>query len=198
MKVVDFFTETLHLSDNNLISELVKKSSIKTIKKGEYLIRQGQRAEHIFFLVDGICRGFFVDINGKDITDCLIYKCGAPIIASSDFSVSAPIAIETLTKSTVVCITVFDFNELLDRFSEANILYRNLLQNSNDLHRSLKIMAYQFTAMQRYHWFLKNYPGVIDKISHKYVASYLNMSPVTLSRLINMSDSITDNVELFC
>ena len=46
--------------------------------------------------------------------------------------------------------------------------------------------------------FLKNYPGVIDKISHKYVASYLNMSPVTLSRLINMSDSITDNVELFC
>ena len=154
--MVDFFTETLHLSDKNLISELVKKSSVKTVKTGEYLIRQGQRADQIFFLVEGICRGFFVDINGKDITACLISKCGAPIIASSDFSAVSPIAIEALIKSTVVCIAVSDFNELLDFFSEANLMYRNLLQNSNDVHRCLKIMAYPFTAMKRYHLFLKN------------------------------------------
>lgn len=198
MNVVDFLTENLHLSDKNLINELLKISTIKTVNKGEYLIRQGQHAKYLFFLINGICRGFFVDINGKDITDCLIHKCGTPIMASSDLNVHAPIAIEALVKSTVFCISVSDFKDLLERYSEVNILYRHLLQNSNDLHRNLKIMAYQFTAMQRYQWFLKNYPGVIDKISHKYVASYLNMSPVTLSRLINMSDSITENIELFC
>ena len=31
--------------------------------------------------------------------------------------------------------------------------------------------------------FKKKYPGVIDQISHKYVASFLDMNPVTLSRL---------------
>ena len=32
-------------------------------------------------------------------------------------------------------------------------------------------------------WFLEHYPGVIDKISHELIASFLHMSPVTLSRV---------------
>lgn len=198
MDIVDFLKNTLNLKDRNLINEIVKMSMIKSVKKGEYLIRQGQQAEYLFFLIEGICRGFFVDINGKDITDCLMYKSGTPIMATSDLSNTSQITIEALVNSTVLCVSLEGFKNLLECFAEVNALYRHLLQNSNDLHRSLKIMAYQFTAMQRYHWFLKNYPGIIDKISHKYIASYLNMSPVTLSRLINMSDSITDNLELFC
>lgn len=198
MKTVSFLMDYLHLSDNSVIEQILEISFVKSVKKGECLIRQGQQVKYLYFLVDGICRGFFVDINGKDITDCLMHKCGEPIMASMDFGSVAPIAIEALTKSTVFCVSVSGFKDLLDKYSEMNILYRNILKNSNDLNRTLKIMSYQFSAMQRYHWFLKNYPGVIDKISHKYVASYLNMSPVTLSRLINMSDSITDNVELFC
>ena len=44
-------------------------------------------------------------------------------------------------------------------------------------------MMYQYNAQERYEWFLKKYPGVIDLISHKYIASFLGMNPVTLSRL---------------
>ncbi|MEQ2617002.1 hypothetical protein AAAT94_07475 [Intestinimonas aquisgranensis] len=37
--------------------------------------------------------------------------------------------------------------------------------------------------MERYQWFLEAYPGLIDQVTHRYVASFLEMSPVTLSRL---------------
>ena len=37
--------------------------------------------------------------------------------------------------------------------------------------------------MQRYQWFLSAYPGLIDRVSHKYIASLLNMTPVTLSKI---------------
>ena len=37
--------------------------------------------------------------------------------------------------------------------------------------------------MGRYQWFLKKYPGLIDEVSNKHIASFLGMTPVTLSRL---------------
>lgn len=44
-------------------------------------------------------------------------------------------------------------------------------------------MLYKYTAKERYEWFLEKYPGLIDQITNKYIASFLRMSPVTLSRL---------------
>ena len=37
--------------------------------------------------------------------------------------------------------------------------------------------------MERYQWFRQAYPGLSEKISNRYIASFLNMTPVTLSRL---------------
>ena len=37
--------------------------------------------------------------------------------------------------------------------------------------------------MQRYQWFLENYPGLIHTLNNKHIASFLGMTPVTLSRL---------------
>ena len=44
-------------------------------------------------------------------------------------------------------------------------------------------MIGQESAMVRYHWFMKTYPGLVDHVRDKYVASFLGMTPVTLSRL---------------
>lgn len=38
-------------------------------------------------------------------------------------------------------------------------------------------------AKERYNWFLREYKDLIDRVSHRHVASFLNMTPVTLSRL---------------
>lgn len=38
------------------------------------------------------------------------------------------------------------------------------------------------SAVQRYQWFLKRYPGIVDCINIKYITSFLGMTPETLSR----------------
>ena len=73
--------------------------------------------------------------------------------------------------------------ELMKEHPELVLIRQKLLILSAQRHRDLKIVAYQYTAAQRYQWFLKNYPGLIDRIHHKYIASLLNMTPVTLSRI---------------
>ena len=50
-------------------------------------------------------------------------------------------------------------------------------------HWDLKNMRFQYTALQRYQWFLLRYPG-LDKIAAgKDIASFLGMTPVSLSRI---------------
>lgn len=50
-------------------------------------------------------------------------------------------------------------------------------------HWELKRVLNSCTAVQRYQWFLEEYPGLIDRVSNKYIASFLGMTPVTLSWL---------------
>jgi len=52
-----------------------------------------------------------------------------------------------------------------------------------DEHWRMKQVLHQYTALQRYQWFLETYPGLVDRVSNKNIASFLGMSPVTLSRL---------------
>ena len=40
-----------------------------------------------------------------------------------------------------------------------------------------------YSAKQKYDWFLQEYPGLIFDVNNRYIASFLNMTPETLSRL---------------
>lgn len=165
------------------MQEALRVSETRVLKRGEYLIRQGNVPTHVYFLMQGIARGVLSDVNGKEITDCLVFKCGSPVMPSSDITQPAPIDIQTLTECEMVRIAIPEVNRMLREYPALSELYRQLIMESSRLHWELKIAVYQYTAMERYQWFRASYPGLSDKISNKYIASFLNMTPVTLSRL---------------
>lgn len=183
MKLYDFYRDVLQLKESALIEEAVKATEIKMFKQGEYLIRIGETPMEMCFLMKGIVRGFMLDMNGKDMTDCIIFRCGNPVMPDNDFTQPASITLEALTDCEVLCIPISVVVHLLGKYPSLAELYQKLLLFSANLHRDLKIATYQYTAVQRYQWFLKEYPGLIDQISHKYIASLLNMTPVTLSKI---------------
>lgn len=100
-----------------------------------------------------------------------------------EFFQPASINIEALEESQIVCIDIGEVCRLMEIYPELIQVRQQMLIMSAQRHRDLKIVAYQYSASQRYQWFLKNYPGLIDRIHHKYIASLLNMTPVTLSRV---------------
>ena len=183
MELYDFYRDALQLKESALIEEAVKATEIKMFKQGEYLIRIGETPMEMCFLMKGIVRGFMLDMNGKDITDCIIFRCGNPVMPDNDFTQPASITLEALIDCEILCIPLSEVVHLLDKYPSLAELYQRLLLFSANLHRDLKIATYQYTAVQRYQWFLKEYPGLIDQISHKYIASLLNMTPVTLSKM---------------
>lgn len=183
MTILDFYKNVLHLTDEALLEDAIRVSEIKKVKQGHYLVQKGQKPIYLYFLVSGVARGFLLDVNGKDITDCIVYRCGESIMPDIDFSQPATVAIETLKDCEVVAIPIVEVQRLLTIHPDLMQLYQKFVMQASDMHRSLKIITYQYTAAQRYEWFLKTYPGLIDRVSHKYIASLLNMTPVTLSKV---------------
>lgn len=183
MELTEFYREHLGITEEEPLREAVAASQIRHLKAGECLFKQGDVPTQICFLLQGIMRGFLFNVNGKDITDCIAFRCGDSVMPDGTFLQPASITIEALEDSDVVCVDIEKVMAMLDRYPVLGRVHGELLIRSGNLHRTLKIVTYQYTATQRYQWFLKEYPGLIDRIPHKYIASLLNMTPVTLSKI---------------
>lgn len=135
------------------------------------------------FLLKGIVRGFLFDVNGREITDCFAVQPGIPVMTSADLRVPSPFSMEAMVDSEFLTIPIVEIQRLLEKYSELQQLYNQLLIFSFSMHWEIKLTLCRNTAMQKYQWFLEKYPGLIDRISNKCIASFLGMTPVTLSKL---------------
>lgn len=90
---------------------------------------------------------------------------------------------EYLTAGKAFILSRQGYEYIVGNFPEVAAMITKLLTNAFDEHYLHKIVIQTYDAEQRYIWFLKHYRGLIDKVPHRYIASYLGMTTVTLSRV---------------
>lgn len=198
---LDFLRNILGLQQEDLLADILAVGQIKTISKGYPLFKCGYKPTQICLLVEGVFRAFFLDSEGNEITDCLVATPGYSLMPDSDLTAVSNLTTEALTNASVFVLPIQDFFTLAQRYPAVQALYQKMALYAWNYHRQLKVMMYQYSAAERYRWFLRYYPNVLDRISHKYVASFLNMTPATLSRLINtpsVLDEPPELLDLFC
>ena len=183
MELNNFFIEKLKLSDIQLVQTLATNTRVKLIKKGEILQHIGDISTELFFLSTGLLRGFLLDSKGKEVTDCFIHAYGTPVVSSIDLGEPSLLCIEALEDSELISVPFSVVLPLVRNNLELITLYNRLLRNSLEMHWKNKTVLIQGTATERYQWFIKRYPGLLDRMSHRYVASFLGMAPVSLSRV---------------
>ena len=183
MEIQNFYTETLKISNTQLVQTLAENSQIKFIKKGDMLQHSGSISMELYFLMRGLLRGFLLDAKGREVTDCFVYTHGTPVVSSIDLGEPSLICIEALEDSELISIPFSVVLPLVGSNLELITLYNRLLSNSLKMHWENKTVLAQCAAAERYQWFLKNYPVLIDRINHRYIASFLGMTPVSLSRV---------------
>ena len=183
MELQNFYVETVKISDTGLLQTLIKNSQIKFIKKGDMLQHIGSINTELYVLVKGLLRGFLLDAKGREVTDCFVYAHGTPIVASIDLGAPNLICIEALEDSELIVVPFSVVLPLVCSNLELVILYNQLLSNALKLHWENKTALVQHTATERYQWFLESYPGLIERVNHRYIASFLGMTPVSLSRV---------------
>lgn len=177
-----FLINYLGLPDGVLVSELAQQSEIKVFDRKEQFQKIGEVYPSLDILVDGLVRGFFLDRGGKEITDCFDFEPGIPLVSSFELGQPAVMNMEALEPTKVLAIPLEELQKIQMEPSFMGV-YIHFLTRSLKRHWENKVMVAQYTSKDRYTWFLEKYPGVVDRVNHRYVASFLGMTPVTLARI---------------
>lgn len=180
-KLMDY----LQLEDVPLYETYRKMALYRRLRKGEQFYSEEEKSPYIYFLISGVLRGYTIEEDGKDITDCFLFRYGQAHIGFLDAGLNNFLTerAEAVTDAEVMCFDVKELTEQIDRSLELSRVYSAKLMESYVEHWVHKNVRFRYSAMERYQWFLTAYPGLIDVVPHKHIASFLGMTSVTLSRL---------------
>ena len=142
----------------------------------------GEQPETLPFLAEGVLRCYVVDENGRDITDCFVSRPGDAAIGCGGLSAPSVVNIEAITDCQLMFVPLAQLLPLMDH-PQMLRAYTCHLCRALYRHWEIKMLLYQCSAMERYQWFLDHYPGLEQVVSGKHVASFIGITPVTLSRL---------------
>ncbi len=168
-----------------LLDALEGASHVRLYRKNELVIRQGEITDNINILADGLLAGYYYNEEGKALVSCFCFKEGDIAVPPHDMSVPSQLSIKAIEDSTIVRIPVKQFKNIMDEFPEIQRIYINELTKALEKHNSAKYAMQEYSGKKLFEWFLMTYPQLIDMIPHKYIASFLGITPVHLSRLVN-------------
>jgi len=148
--------------------------------RGEYLKVGGSSDTNLYYVVSGSLRIFFED-EFEEQTIRLAYR-GNFIAALDSFITDQPsdIYIQTLKKTHVKILTKSAYLDLINSSTEnLQLWHQSMLQLIYEqLEREKDLLT--FSPLKRYKRVLKRSPQLFQEIPHKYIASYLRMTPETL------------------
>jgi CRP-like cAMP-binding protein len=158
-------------------------SSIITIKKNKDFQPIGHTCKTIYFINKGIARIYYFK-DGIDITENFYFENSIIARVESLFTGKpSRKAIQILEDAEIVGINANQLFKLYDSFPEIERLFRKIFESAyvETVHR---IEGIQFhTAEERYKALLQEAPDILKRIPLKYVASYLGITQVSLSRI---------------
>lgn len=158
-------------------------SSTVVIKKGKDLQPIGHTCKTIYFINKGIARIYYYK-EENDITECFAFENNIIARVESLFTGNpSRKAIQILEDAEVVAINSSGLFKLYDSFPEIERLFRKIFEAAyvDTVHR---IEGIQFhTAEERYKALLSEAPNILQRVPLKYVASYLGITQVSLSRI---------------
>lgn len=154
-----------------------------SLKRNEFLKVCGSKDTKLYYVIGGSLRMFVVD-ESEELTIRFGYKDS--FVASLDSFISekeSDMYIQSLKKTDLKVISKRKFMDFVKSSAENYNVWIQILEQliRQQMERERDILTSSPT--ERYRRVLKRSPQLFQEIPHKYIASYLRMSPETLSRI---------------
>jgi CRP-like cAMP-binding protein len=164
----------------NAISEI---SNIITISKNKELQPIGHTCKTIYFINKGVARIYYFK-DGTDITESFSFENNIIARVESLFTGNpSRKAIQVLDDAEIVAIDAQQLFKRYDTFPEIERLFRKIFEAAY-VETVNRIEGMQFhSAEERYNALISEAPNVLKRVPLKYVASYLGITQVSLSRI---------------
>lgn len=179
------FTNKFTLLPEKDWEQLVDSVEIKALKKGAFFVQEGQICNHIGFLNKGILRVYYLE-NGKEFTSYFNFGNRNPMISAFTSFITRQPSKESIHALEDAEIALIHYDKLQQMYEGSFALQKlgRLMAEYNYVLAMERIYSLQHqTAAERYQQLLKIYPQLINHIPHHYIASYLGITPESLSRI---------------
>ncbi|NLR93808.1 Crp/Fnr family transcriptional regulator [Flammeovirga agarivorans] len=141
------------------------------VKKGTILQHSGEINSKIYKVKNGLLRSYSIDKNGHE--NIFMFAPEGWIIADSCAPTSPSVLfIDALEDSTIIVLP----KELEKEKDNIEPLAKRMKVLQERI-----IMLISTNAIERYEHFIETYPNIVQRVSQKMIASYLGVTPETLS-----------------
>jgi len=165
-------------------SDLEPLLAVADYRKGELLVHQGSTEMEQFFVLDGILKRVVANAEGKE----MILRFGAETYMDTSYAAwrlktPVPYSIVAVTKTSVAKLAMPLWVEFLERRPEIKARFEFEVMKLMSEVMAHTITLHLLDAPGRLARFQGKHPVYLGRIPNKELASYLNLTPETLSRL---------------
>ncbi len=156
---------------------------VQKVRKKQMVVKDGQVCHYMFYVCKGLLRQFYFK-NGREITEHFTCEGNIAYCIESIFkNKPSHLMMEALENSELCLIPDAGLVELSLLYKGIAEWLRHFLENNLILHQ-VKADSWRFeSARERYERFLREFPTVAGRASVNDMASYLLMTPESLSRV---------------
>lgn len=169
---------------DSIVDEFFSITNIVTYKKQENIIEHQSLNNYEYIVMEGVCRIYILDYEGNEAT--LAFYIQGNVLPPNQIRTVNGKSLYTLQALTDIVLARFNSNAFADfmrKYSEVEKWGLSVFNNELKSKVNKEIDLITLPAKERLNEFRKKYSGLENIIPHPYIASYLGISPVSLSRL---------------
>jgi CRP/FNR family transcriptional regulator, anaerobic regulatory protein len=177
------YLNSIHPLTSPLEEYLVKILKHRKFSKKEFLLKAGHICRSVCFVQQGLFRCFYL----KDQHEvCSWFMKEGDVIVSVESFFNQTISyesIQAIEECEVYCIEHAQLEYIYRTFPEFNFVARVLLQKYYTLSEQRLYSLRMQRSQERYDYLLEHHPEFILRVPAKYIASYLGLTEVTISKI---------------
>lgn len=161
----------------------------KVLKKDMFFLQEGERSTEIGFIIKGVFRSYYIDKIGNDITKYFYAEGGILFSYVAYLSQKESMYyIQALEDSEILVAKISDFEKIVEGNYQLLLFYKKMIDSVLVAKEEHAISFKLLNSMKRYKQFLAAYPGLERRLKQCHIASYLGITPVSLSRIRKKSN----------
>jgi len=189
-KFKEFFTSKMPISEEEW-QRIQEKIKIKTYEKGDVIHHIGDVFEDMMFINKGVVRSYFIDPSGRDFTWQIHFfhphanLKNLFVVDFASFSQQQPslMTFEALESTEVYAISYQDREALFSVDKKWEHFGRKVSEEVYSMNYYRTVSMLVDSAEDRYQKLLSESPELFEVVPQHYIASYLGITPQSLSRL---------------
>jgi CRP-like cAMP-binding protein len=162
----------------------------KTFTREEFpaktlLVKEGALAKKLFYIDKGCCRTWFNN-DGKEVT--YQFQFEGTFASSFETIISNQVSwysVETLEPTITYSIGIDEFKKMMELYPQVRSIYYQYIEKRLVLYQKLFVSHIKDSPEKRYRELLLHHPEIIRRVPQHYIASFLGITSVSLSRIRN-------------